>query len=199
MLKNNEIKVVLLGDSGVGKSSILLRYAADEYNAEQEPTLGAAFLTKMLYYNDSSYKLQIWDTAGQEKFKSLAPIYYRDAIVILIVFDITSQASYEMMKSWLTEVKEQGQRNAIIIILANKSDLIDQQQVNIEDAQTFCNENNLPLKLTSAKLNQGITDVFIAIAKKLEELFAQTRQQEEEKIRIQNNKKKKQKENGSCC
>lgn len=109
MSKQSQIKVIVVGDSGVGKSSILLRFVNDEFNEFNEPTLGAAFLAKVHNYgNGQSVRLQMWDTAGQEKYKSIAPIYYRgmihsklDSQVALCVYDISNRASLDVMKNWV--------------------------------------------------------------------------------------------------
>ena len=112
----HQIKVIVLGDSGVGKSSLLLRFVNDEFNEFNEPTLGAAFISKVHNYGQNkSVRYQIWDTAGQEKYKSIAPIYYRcksennsESQVALCVYDITNKNSFQVMKNWVEELKTKG-------------------------------------------------------------------------------------------
>ncbi|KAH0854225.1 hypothetical protein HID58_090098, partial [Brassica napus] len=108
--KNINAKLVLLGDVGAGKSSLVLRFVKDQFVEFQESTIGAAFFSQTLAVNDATVKFEIWDTAGQERYHSLAPMYYRGAAAAIIVFDITNQASFERAKKWVQELQAQGGR-----------------------------------------------------------------------------------------
>ncbi|KAJ2743033.1 Vacuolar protein sorting-associated protein 21 [Coemansia sp. BCRC 34301] len=118
-----QIKVVLLGEAAVGKSSLVLRFVNDEFQDNKEPTIGAAFLTQKVRLDDSVLKLDIWDTAGQERFHSLAPMYYRNAQAAVVVYDITRASSLERAKSWIKELQRQANPNIIIALVGNKLDL----------------------------------------------------------------------------
>ncbi|KAL4482995.1 hypothetical protein ABPG74_019021 [Tetrahymena malaccensis] len=163
-----EIKVVILGNSGVGKSSIMMRFVKDEFSATQPTTMGAAFMSKIIKTADNQFKFQIWDTAGQEKYKSLAPLYYREARIGIVVYDITSLASFGVLKTWITELQKQGPENLILAIVGNKSDLQDKQEVPYEDAMNFAKQVDALFELTSAKENRGINDLFMKLANKIE-------------------------------
>ncbi|KAJ2892361.1 Vacuolar protein sorting-associated protein 21 [Coemansia aciculifera] len=118
-----QIKVVLLGEAAVGKSSLVLRFVNDEFQDNKEPTIGAAFLTQKVRLDDSVLKLDIWDTAGQERFHSLAPMYYRNAQAAVVVYDITRASSLDRAKSWIKELQRQANPNIVIALVGNKLDL----------------------------------------------------------------------------
>ncbi|KAJ2004324.1 Vacuolar protein sorting-associated protein 21 [Coemansia thaxteri] len=118
-----QIKVVLLGEAAVGKSSLVLRFVNDEFQENKEPTIGAAFLTQKVRLDDSVLKLDIWDTAGQERFHSLAPMYYRNAQAAVVVYDITRSSSLDRAKSWIKELQRQANPNIVIALVGNKLDL----------------------------------------------------------------------------
>ncbi|KAJ1886323.1 Vacuolar protein sorting-associated protein 21 [Kickxella alabastrina] len=118
-----QIKVVLLGEAAVGKSSLVLRFVNDEFQENKEPTIGAAFLTQKVRLDDSVLKLDIWDTAGQERFHSLAPMYYRNAQAAVVVYDITRASSLDRAKSWIKELQRQANPNIVIALVGNKLDL----------------------------------------------------------------------------
>eukprot|EP01016_Furgasonia_blochmanni_P037869 TRINITY_DN4507_c0_g1_i3.p1 TRINITY_DN4507_c0_g1~~TRINITY_DN4507_c0_g1_i3.p1 ORF type:complete len:212 (+),score=53.10 TRINITY_DN4507_c0_g1_i3:83-637(+) len=109
--RTKEVKLVIVGQSGVGKSSILLRFVTGDFKEDKTETMGASFLAKSFLYNGRFIKYQIWDTAGQEKYKSLVSMYYKDSKVALIVYDITNKDSFDAMKSWVQELKENGPSN----------------------------------------------------------------------------------------
>ncbi|KAJ2065326.1 Vacuolar protein sorting-associated protein 21 [Coemansia sp. S146] len=122
-VKPIQIKVVLLGEAAVGKSSLVLRFVNDEFQDNKEPTIGAAFLTQKVRLDDSVLKLDIWDTAGQERFHSLAPMYYRNAQAAVVVYDITRASSLDRAKSWIKELQRQANPNIVIALVGNKLDL----------------------------------------------------------------------------
>ncbi|KAJ1979031.1 Vacuolar protein sorting-associated protein 21 [Dimargaris xerosporica] len=120
-----QVKLVLLGESAVGKSSIVVRFAQDKYTPNREPTIGAAFLTQKCRLDDGKViKFEIWDTAGQERFYSLAPMYYRNAHAAMVVFDVTKAGSLTKAKSWVKELQRQANLNAVIALVGNKVDLV---------------------------------------------------------------------------
>merc|ERR1712205_48184 len=118
-----QFKLVLLGDSAVGKSSLVLRFVRGQFFEYQESTIGAAFLTQTVALNDTTVKFEIWDTAGQERYRSLAPMYYRGAAAAIVVFDITNKESFNGAKSWVKELQRRGDPNVVIALAGNKADL----------------------------------------------------------------------------
>ncbi|KDQ63782.1 hypothetical protein JAAARDRAFT_29825 [Jaapia argillacea MUCL 33604] len=122
--KSVQVKLVLLGEAAVGKSSIVLRFVSNEFQANKEPTIGAAFLTQKCRLEDRVLRYEIWDTAGQERFHSLAPMYYRNAQAAVVVYDVTKAASLEKAKSWVKELQRQANPNIVIALAGNKVDLV---------------------------------------------------------------------------
>ncbi|KAG7277156.1 hypothetical protein CRUP_022619 [Coryphaenoides rupestris] len=129
-----ELKVCLLGDTGVGKSSIVCRFVQDHFDHNISPTIGASFLTKTVPFGHELHKFLIWDTAGQERFHSLAPMYYRGSAAAVIVYDITKLDSFQILKKWVKELKEHGPEDIVVAIAGNKNDLGDiRNAVNVEE------------------------------------------------------------------
>ncbi|POY73054.1 putative Small monomeric GTPase [Rhodotorula taiwanensis] len=149
-------KLVLLGESAVGKSSLVLQFVKGQFDDYRESTIGAAFLTQT-----------IWDTAGQERYKSLAPMYYRSAHAAVVVYDITSAPSLQKARSWIAELQRQADPGITVMLVGNKLDLADQRQVSTEEAQKFADEEGLLFMEVSAKTAQGVKDVFDQIAEKM--------------------------------
>jgi len=158
---------VLLGESSVGKSSLVLRFVKNAFMEYQESTIGAAFLTQTVSLNDATVKFEIWDTAGQERYHSLAPMYYRGAHAAVVVFDITSSDSFERAKSWVKELQRQGNPNIVIALAGNKLDLAENRKVSTQEAMSYADENGLLYMETSAKTAANVNELFVAIAKKL--------------------------------
>lgn len=162
-----QFKLVLLGETAVGKSSLVLRFVKGHFHEHQESTIGAAFLTQTVCLEDCTVKFEIWDTAGQERYHSLAPMYYRGAQAAVVVYDITSQESFTRAKAWIKELQRQANPNIIIALTGNKVDLADKRAVDVDEAQTYADENELIFMETSAKTAANVSDVFLAIARKL--------------------------------
>jgi len=162
-------KLVLLGESAVGKSSLVLRFARGQFFDYQESTIGAAFITQTMPIDDQIIKFEIWDTAGQERYKSLAPMYYRGASSAIIVYDITNSDSFQKAKGWVKELQRQGNTtaNIVIALCGNKSDLESKRKVQTSEAQSFAEENDLLFMETSAKSSQNVKELFFDIGKRL--------------------------------
>lgn len=123
-MKAVQVKLVLLGEAAVGKSSLVMRFCSNDFNENTSPTIGAAFLTQKCRLENRIVKFEIWDTAGQERFHSLAPMYYRNAAAAVVVYDITKAASLEKAKAWVKELQRQANPNIVICLVGNKLDLV---------------------------------------------------------------------------
>ena len=154
-----ELKIILVGDSSVGKTSLLLRYTDDNFPDKHISSVGVEFRKKTYEYGDFKIKLQIWDTAGQERFHSITKGYFQNADGILFVYDISEYKSFEGIKNWLSESEESG-NNFKKLILGNKCDLKHKINVKKEDVDKFCEENNIEWLEVSAKENKNIKEAF---------------------------------------
>ncbi|XP_065652605.1 ras-related protein Rab-22A [Hydra vulgaris] len=187
-----EIKLCLLGDSGVGKSSLVLRFVTDRFDIQSTATIGASFMSKTITFGENSYKYQIWDTAGQEKYKSLAPMYYRGAAAAIVVYDLTVENTFKSVKTWVRELRELGPPGLVIAIAGNKSDLKDQREVSFEAGESYASEIGAVFAEVSALTSQNVAYIFQEITKKLPEESSQY---------VQNFDLKNQtiKSKGGCC
>ena len=165
---SNVLKVVLLGEAGTGKTCLISRFTGGLFNADTMSSLSAQFITKTIQINDKPLKFDIWDTAGQEKYRSLAKIFYKDAKVICLCYDITSKKSFDELKEYWYEqqTKLNVDGEPIFAVVANKYDLFAQQQVNDEDGKKFARQINGIFQPTSSKENTGIDQLFEKIGKK---------------------------------
>lgn len=162
-----QFKLVLLGESAVGKSSLVLRFVKGQFHEYQESTIGAAFLTQTVVLDDITVKFEIWDTAGQERYHSLAPMYYRGAQAAIVVYDVTNVDTFARAKTWVKELQRQASPNIVIALAGNKADLQGKRMVDQEEAQSYSEDNALLFMETSAKTAMNVNEIFLAIAKKL--------------------------------
>ena len=164
------IKCVLLGESGTGKSSLIERFVNDTFKKDTLPTLIGSFSSKDVFYEKENVTIRfnIWDTAGQEKYRSINKIFYQDAQITFLVYDITFAETFRAIKDyWYSEVKENSPKDAIIFLIGNKSDLYEKEEVNEEEARKYAEEINSLYKLVSAQNGEGINDIFKMVGERL--------------------------------
>lgn len=168
--KNNAemFKIVLIGETSVGKTSIISQFVEKTFQYEQQSTTGGTFSSKTVKCsNDKILNLEIWDTAGQERYRSITKMFYKDANAVILVYDITKKESFEQLNIyWAKQVQELCPSNVIFAVAANKADLLEDEQVTEEEGREFAKSLNAIFALTSAKNKAGIEKIFLEIAKK---------------------------------
>ena len=168
-IKEIQVKTVLLGESGVGKSCIILRYINGIFSSTHSSTILSTFSSKKIKFDENTLiTLNIWDTAGQEKFRAITKINYQDAAVIILVFDLTNKTSFNVIKDyWYPQVKENAPENVILVLVAAKCDLENRYEVDLNEAENYAKEIDAIFKKTSALDNIGINELFQEIGKKI--------------------------------
>ncbi|KAH8245560.1 hypothetical protein KR032_011995 [Drosophila birchii] len=178
-------KAVLLGEGCVGKTSLVLRYMEDKFNAQHLSTLQASFVTRKVSLEDGRRaQLNIWDTAGQERFHALGPIYYRGSDGALLVYDITDQDSFQKVKSWVRELRQMRGTEIALIIVGNKTDLEEQRAVEYAEALQYARTVGAQYVETSAKDNEGVTELFELLSRLMLEQRSQ-REPDASPLRLQ--------------
>mgnify|MGYP002377934681 FL=1 len=170
MQRPGQFKMVLLGESAVGKSSLALRFAKGQYQEHAESTIGAAFLTHTIQIDsDTALKVELWDTAGQERYHSLAPMYYRGAQAALVVYDLTNAETLRRAKNWVKELRQVNTSDMVIGLAGNKADLAagGKRQVDPREVAEYVDENNLFHMETSAKRGDNVAEIFLEIARQV--------------------------------
>ena len=157
---NYLLKYIIIGNSSVGKSCITMRYIHDSFNEEFKTTIGVEFGSKNVTIKGKIYKIQIWDTAGEETFRSITRAYYKNSVCACIVYDITNRNSFLDVKSWLDDCKKQSPKTVILVLIGNKIDLDEQREVSFEEGNNFAKENNMLFFETSAKNGDNIENIF---------------------------------------
>ena len=160
-------KILLLGDSGVGKSSLLLRYTKHEFNVDMRSTIGVEFALKYLKIDNFQLKVQIWDTAGMERYRSITSAYYKGAKGVIIVYDICREKSFENVDKWIEDFKSKADEDAVILLIGNKNDLDDKREVNKEEAELKAQKNKFAFMETSAKDNNNVDKAFETLFKEI--------------------------------
>ena len=158
-------KVLLLGNSDVGKSSLLLRYVDSVWNDAFVPTIGVDFKVKTLNINNKNVKMQIWDTAGQERFRTVVSTYFKGAHGILLLYDVTNKDSFKNLESWLIEIEKNSNQKVLKILIGNKCDLTEEREITAEEGKAFALRNGMEFMETSAKMNTNVTEAFETLGK----------------------------------
>lgn len=166
--EEHNFKVVLVGETGVGKTSIISQFIDQVFEEELQTSTGGSFSSKEIFFdNGKSLKLEIWDTAGQERYRSLTKIFYKNSSCAILVYDITKKPTFDELKNyWIGQIKESAPKDIMLAIVGNKEDLLDKEQVDENEARDFAKENNALFFSTSAKNSNAINQLFIDIGKK---------------------------------
>jgi len=172
-------KIVLIGDSGVGKSCLLSRFTRNQFNMESKETIGVEFATRSMQTDGKTIKAQIWDTAGQEKFRAITSAYYRGAVGAIIVYDIAKHSTYENVNMWLQELKNHADPNLVIMLVGNKSDLRHLRDVQTEEAESFAETNQLSFIETSALDTTNVETAFHNILTAIYQNMSQKQKRED--------------------
>ncbi|KAK0575185.1 hypothetical protein LWI29_035208 [Acer saccharum] len=156
-------KVVLIGDSAVGKSQLLARFARDEFNIDSKATIGVEFQTKTINMDHKTVKAQIWDTAGQERYRAVTSAYYRGSVGAMLVYDISKRQTFDHVAKWLEELRGHADKNIVIMLVGNKSDLETLRAVPTEDAREFAEKESLFFMETSALDCTNVESAFLTV------------------------------------
>ena len=199
-----KLKIVIVGDSGVGKTNLIRRFIANEFNINSKATVGVEFSSKAFKINDKIFKIEMWDTAGQERYKSMTAAYYKGAKGALIVYDTTNARSFENVEKWLSEIKEKSSKDIKLIIIGNKIDLKESKAVTTEQALSKAKELGSPLMETSALDSTNVKEAFydllkemyLEVSKALEIVENQDLAKNKNGIQLETNEQKKKK---GCC
>ncbi len=160
-----KIKIIIVGDSGVGKTNLITRFASDKFDKNSKATIGVEFIYKTIKINNEIFKIEIWDTAGQERYNTIQNHLYKNINGILLTFDLTNTYSFEQLSKWYEQIQNQSQKNCIIVLIGNKNDLKEQIQVKEEDIQKYCNEHNeMPYFSCSAQSSENVEEAFTKVA-----------------------------------
>ncbi|KZS90375.1 rab-type small GTP-binding protein [Sistotremastrum niveocremeum HHB9708] len=159
------IKLLLIGDSGVGKSCLLLRFCDDAWTPSFITTIGIDFKIRTIELDGKRIKLQIWDTAGQERFRTITTAYYRGAMGILLVYDVTDERSFNNIRTWHANIEQHASEGVNKILIGNKSDWIEKKAVTEEQGRELANELGIKFLETSARVNENVEDAFFTLAR----------------------------------
>ncbi|KAM3657146.1 ras-related protein Rab-25 [Ammospiza nelsoni] len=173
---NFVFKVVLIGESGVGKTNLLSRFTRNEFNHDSRTTIGVEFSTRTILVGDAAVKAQIWDTAGLERYRAITSAYYRGAVGALVVFDITKHQTYDVVDRWLKELYDHAEASIVVMLVGNKTDLAQAREVPMEEAKMFADNNGLLFVETSALDSTNVEEAFETI---LKEIFHKVQKQKQ--------------------
>ena len=195
-------KVLLLGNSNVGKSSLFLRFVDDIWNDTFVPTIGVDFKIKTFDIDEKKIKMQIWDTAGQERFKNIIASYYRGAHGILLIYDVTDKDSFKNLNNWLIEIEKNASKNVLKVLIGNKSDLEDKRVITYNQGKDFADTYGLKFIETSAKKNLNVNEAFATLGRELMQASEDkkiTKQKQNKKISVAKVQDLNVEKKGGCC
>ncbi|KAJ3444905.1 rab gtpase [Anaeramoeba flamelloides] len=194
------VKLLLIGDSGVGKSSLLLRFVEDSFTPSFITTIGIDFKIKNVEMDGKKVKIQIWDTAGQERFRTITTAYYRGAHGIMLVYDVSNEKSFLNVRNWIKNIETNASENVCKMLIANKADLTEEKVVETSRGEQLAAEYGIPFFETSAKSNMNVNESFMQLTEMIKKQLFDSNENEErgndEKIDL---KKKKKKDKSGCC
>jgi len=162
-----KVKLIIVGDSGVGKTNLISRFASDKFQSNSKATIGVEFIYKTLKINKEIFKVEIWDTAGQERYKSITSAYYKGAKGAIIVYDITSETSFNNIENWINEVKSKASNNIQIMIIGNKTDLYKERKISVEKGIEKAKTLNFHLFEASALDKTNVKEAFNYLLKEM--------------------------------
>ena len=160
MKEDYKFKIVIVGDSGVGKTNLVKRFVQNSFNLNTQSTVGVEFFSNNYYVNDKLIRIEMWDTAGQERYKSITSAYYKGAIGALIVYDVTNISSFKNVDRWFYEIKDFASKDIQVIMIGNKTDLIDKKEISTEMSQDKALELEIPVLETSALNASNVKEAF---------------------------------------
>jgi Ras-related protein Rab-1A len=195
-------KVLLLGNSNVGKSSLFLRFVDDIWNDTFVPTIGVDFKIKTFEIDSKKIKMQIWDTAGQERFKNIISSYYRGAHGILLLYDVTDKDSFKNLSNWLIEIEKNASKNVLRVLIGNKCDLEDKRVISYNQGKEFADTYGLKFIETSAKKNLNVNEAFETLGRELMIASAEKKvpkQKQNKKISVAQAQDLNVQKKGGCC
>lgn len=187
------VKLLLIGDSGVGKSCLLLRFCQDEFTPSFISTIGIDFKIRTAELDGQTAKFQVWDTAGQERFKTITIAYYRSAMGFLLTYDVTDEKSFQSIRTWYQDVKNNARENVEMILVGNKKDMADKRVVSYEQGKALADELGIPFMEASAKTAEGVDEAFLQLARMVKD---NVYNQDEETIKVNNQNAPA---NKGCC
>ena len=194
-----KFKMIVLGESRVGKTSLIKRYTKDQFGGVYLTTVGIDFQDKTIEIEDKKVKLQVWDTAGQERFRNVAKNYFQSSNGFLLVFDITDKESFQKLNDfWMDQLNMHAPKKAKSVLVGNKSDLAGQRQVSIEDAEEFAKNNNLKYYEVSAKEGTKVVELFFYLANEIYQSHTYEENNYNKNITLKKEKSKK-KDKKKCC
>jgi small GTP-binding protein len=159
-MSESNVKICLLGGSGVGKTCIINRFSNNLFDENSISTSGGSYSVKDVTVNGKTVHCDVWDTAGQEKFRSLTKHFYKDAYIVCFVYDITSRDSFDQLKGWYNDLKQNGEKYTVLAVVGNKTDLYEKEEVNEEEARQYAESIGAEFQLVSAKTGQNVTLLF---------------------------------------
>ncbi|KAL7313054.1 GTP-binding protein [Mucor circinelloides] len=197
------IKLLLIGDSGVGKSCLLLRFSDDSFTPSFITTIGIDFKIRTIELDGKRIKLQIWDTAGQERFRTITTAYYRGAMGILLVYDTTDERSFANVRNWFSNIEQHASEGVNKILIGNKCDMEDKRVITKDQGQNLANELGIRFMETSAKANIGVEEAFFDLARDIKKRLIDTQQAQQsrqrEEVRLDQPSASKSSSSGGCC